>query len=121
RPPPFTDTPTTDSHLDCRYARILSVAAHGGVPPKIPTIFLDYLEEEACLAYETFGDDWPASEMWKTYGVIGPEVSRLKPAELFESEDDYWDPDREFTWIQPPRAIDRIDVWASDGAESSSC
>ncbi len=28
RPPPFTDTPTTDSHLDCRYARILSVAAH---------------------------------------------------------------------------------------------
>jgi len=27
RPPPFTDTPTTDSHLDCRYARILSVAA----------------------------------------------------------------------------------------------
>ena len=30
RPPPFTDTPTTDSHLDCRYARILSVAAHLG-------------------------------------------------------------------------------------------
>src|SRR3546814_645624 len=30
RPPPFTDTPTTDSHLDCRYARILSVAAHRG-------------------------------------------------------------------------------------------
>lgn len=28
RPPPFTDTPTTDSHLDCRYARILLVAAH---------------------------------------------------------------------------------------------
>ena len=77
----------------------------GGIPPEIPLIFLGYLEEEACLAFETYGDDWPFCDMWKNYCVIGSTHSRLQPASMHE----YYDQHRDFSW-NPPRIIDRIDV-----------
>lgn len=86
RPPPFTDTPTTDSHLDCRYARILSVAAQvpalGNKTPRAlartkagrakVADWLKYIENGAAKSgvgepMATYDFTW----MWQELGIIG--------------------------------------------------
>jgi hypothetical protein len=82
-------------------------AQGGGLPSQLPVRLFNYLEEEVCLAYETQGADWPGCGMWRLLKVIGPEPSGMLPATL---PPEYWAEDSEFTWVKPPRTIDRIIV-----------
>lgn len=103
---------TTDHHSDDFKIQIWLrdwARRGGGIPENLPPRFLSYLEEEACLAFETLGNSWTGARVWRQYRVIGDEPSKAKPEEL---PWDFWDDGSEMTWINPPRRIDRIDVTA---------
>jgi hypothetical protein len=101
------DTATEDYKVQVWLAHWINEG--GGIPIALPMRYLSYVEEEACLAFETDGKQWRGYPAWSTYGLLPSAPSKLKPATLLDAQD--MQP-CEVVWVEPARRIDRILVGA---------
>ena len=93
------------------------IAEGGGIPKALPIRFLSYLEEEACLAFETEGEQWRGYPTWSRYGLLPREPSKLKPATLVDAQ--AMNP-AEVVWVAHARKVDRILVNAQPDVETDT-
>ncbi|WP_338501468.1 hypothetical protein V6R86_01640 [Sphingomonas kaistensis] len=93
------------------------IAEGGGIPKALPIRFFSYLEEEACLAFETKGEQWRGYPTWSGHGLLPREPSKLKPATLVDAQE--MNPS-EIVWVTPAREVDRILVNAQPDVESDT-